>query len=126
MPDKITSLKFQLAGTLREWLEQLSAESGRSLAEEIRQQIGIASMLDRDRPTRLLCEEIWLLANEVKKEVGERWYEDDRARAIFAAAVVYHITNHGKADAPYRKDPARVETEESLIGGTIARMFRRR
>ena len=75
---------------------------------------------------RLLGEDIFLLAGEVKKEVGERWYENERARAVFVAAVADHIANVNKEDEPYRKDPSRVETEEMIIGRTISRVFRRR
>jgi hypothetical protein len=122
----VTSLKFQLGGPLRKWVEQLSSENGHSLAEEIRQQLGAAYRLDMDRRTRFLIEDIFLLASEVKKEVGERWYENERARAIFVAAVTDHITNVDKKDEPYRKDPSRVDTEEEIIGRTIARLFRRK
>jgi hypothetical protein len=121
--NEITSLKFQLAGPLRTWLEQLSAENDRSLAEEIRQQLGYAWRLDQDRRTRLLGEDISLLATQVKKEVGEPWYESERARAIFVAAVADHIANLNKPDEPYREDPN--ETQETRIGRTISRLFRR-
>ena len=122
----VTSLKFQLGGPLRKWVEQLSSEHGHSLAEEIRQQLGAAYQLDQDRRTRFLLEDIFLLAGEVKKEVGDRWYENERARAIFVAAVTDHIMSVGKGDEPYRKDPTRVDTEETIIGRTISRLFRRK
>jgi hypothetical protein len=124
--DSVTSLKFQLGGTLKKWLEETSAAAGHSLAEEIRQRLGDAWRFDRDRPTRFLAEEIFLLAQEVKKEIGDHWHESERAKATFVAAVTDHIWSHGKDDKPYRKDPDRVETEEAIIGRTIARLFRRR
>ena len=123
--EAVTSLKFQLGDTLRKWLEESSAAAGHSLAEEIRQRLGTSWRFDRDLPTRLLAEEIWLLAQEVKKEVGDRWHESEFARATFVAAVSDHIWSYGKEDKPYRKDTDRVETEEAIIGRTIARLFRR-
>jgi len=122
----LTSLKFQVGGPMRQWLERLSAEHGHSLAEEIRQQLGSAYRLDQDPRTRWLVEEIFLLASEVKKEVGDSWYESERARTIFVAAVTDHIASVGKDDEPYREDPSRVSTEEAIIGRTISRLFRRK
>jgi hypothetical protein len=124
--ESVTSLKFQVDGPMRKWLEQLSSEHRQSLAEEIRQQLATAWRLDRDPQTRLLTEDIFLLAGEVKKEVGDRWYESERARAIFIAAVTDHIMSVDKEDEPYRKDPSRVDTEETIIGRTISRLFRRK
>jgi hypothetical protein len=124
--DSVTSLKFQLRGALKKWLEESSSAAGHSLAEEIRQRLGDSWRFDRDRPTRFLAEDIFLLAQEVKKEIGDHWHESERAKATFVAAVTDHIWSHGKDDEPYRKDPERVETEEAIIGRTIARLFRRR
>jgi hypothetical protein len=124
--ESVTSLKFQLGDTLRTWLEESSAAAGHSLAEEIRQRLGTSWRFDRDLPTRFLAEEIFLLAQEVKRETGDHWHESERAKATFVAAVADHIWNRGKEDKPYRKDPDRVETEEAIIGRTIARLFRRR
>ena len=126
MNNEVTSLKFQVGGPLRKWLEQLSSEHGTSLAEEIRRQLGTAYRLHLDPRTRSLTEDIWLLASEVKKEVGDRWYESERARAIFVAAVTDHITNVDKEDQPHRKDPSHLDTEEVIIGRTISRLFRRK
>ena len=123
--ESVTSLKFQLGEVLRKWLEESSAAAGHSLAEEIRQRLGTSWRFDRDLPTRLLADEIWFLAQEVKKEVGDRWHESEFARATFVAAVSDHIWSYGKEDKPYRKDTDRVETEEAIIGRTIARLFRR-
>ena len=124
--EPVTSLKFQMAGPMRKWLEELSSESGESLAEVFRQQLTTAYRLDQDRRTRLLTEDIFLLSGEVKKEVGDRWYESERARAIFIAAVTDHIMSVDKEDEPYRKDPTRVDTEETIIGRTLSRLFRRK
>ena len=123
--EAVTSFKFQLGDTLRKWLEESSAAAGHSLAEEIRQRLVTSWRFDRDLPTRFLAEDIFLLAQEVKKEIGEHWHESERAKATFVAAVSDHIWSHGKEDKPYRKDPDRVETEEAIIGRTIARLFRR-
>ena len=124
--ESVTSLKFQLGGSLKKWLEESSSAAGHSLAEEIRQRLGDSWRFDQDRPTKFLAEEIFLLAQEVKREIGDDWYESERAKATFVAAVTDHICSHGKDDEPYRKDPDRVETEEAIIGRTIARLFRRR
>ena len=124
--NSVTSLKFQLGGELRKWLEELSSSAGNSLAEEIRQRLFTSWRFDQDLPTRFLAEDIFLLAQEVKKEIGDHWHESERAKATFVAAVADHIWSHGKKDEPYRKDPDRVETEEAIIGRTVARVFRRR
>jgi hypothetical protein len=124
--DSVTSLKFQVSGTLKKWLEESSSAAGHSLAEEIRQRLATSWRFDRDLPTRFLAEDIFLLAQEVKKEIGDHWHESERAKATFVAAVADHIWSHGKDDKPYRKDPDRVENEEAIIGRTIARLFRRR
>ena len=124
--DSVTSLKFQVGGILKKWLEESSSAAGHSLAEEIRQRLGDSWRFDQDRPTKFLAEEIFLLAQEVKREIGDDWHESERAKATFVAAVTDHIWSHGKDDKPYRKDPDRVETEEAIIGRTIARLFRRR
>jgi hypothetical protein len=126
--EQASLLKFQIGEDLREKLDEASAENGRSLAEEVRQRLIGSFRSDADRTTRDLVEEIFLLAFEVKLEVGDDWHTNDRARATFAAAVTDQIKSYGKGDEPVRKDsetePA--EPEETIVGRTIARLFRRR
>jgi hypothetical protein len=126
--EQASLLKFQIGEDLREKLDQASAENGRSLAEEVRQRLIGSFRSDADPKTRDLVEEIFLLAFEVKLEIGDDWHTTDRARATFAAAVADQINWYGKGDKPVRKDSETelAESEEIIVGRTIARIFRRR
>ncbi|MFK4530136.1 hypothetical protein ABIF90_008117 [Bradyrhizobium japonicum] len=126
--EQASLLKFQISEDLRGKLDGASAENGRSLAEEVRQRLIGSFRSDADRKTRDLVEELFLLAFEVKLEVGDDWHANDRARATFAAAVAEHINSYGKGNKPIRKDSETVpaEPEETIVGRTIARLFRRR
>ena len=86
-------------------------------------QIGICANWYEGNPCNM---HLNILAGEVKKEVGENWHENERARAIFVAAVADHVANVNKKDEPYRNDPSRTETEEMIVGRTISRFFRRK
>jgi hypothetical protein len=127
--DGTVSLKFQLTNELRGKLETVGKANGRSMAEEIRERLIGSFELEKDHKTLEILQDIVLLADEVKRDVGENWSANTQTREIFAAAVSDQIRNRdlmGDVNDHVCLDTAISQSLEATLGQSIARGFRRK
>jgi hypothetical protein len=91
MAPRKRQLNVGLDDETRAWLEEAAAQTGRTLAEEIRHRLQLTFWEDRefDPPTRQFGKDIMRLATEVEATSAGMgyWYEHQRTHAAVAAAV---------------------------------------
>jgi hypothetical protein len=87
-------LKISLPDETRAALDAASAQSGKSLADEIRARLAWSFEQDAvDKPTRDLQADIAGLAEQLSRDKRFSWYAHDKARQTFIEAVKDWITN---------------------------------
>jgi hypothetical protein len=85
-------LKITMPDDLRAKLDQASADSSLSVAEEIRSRVERTFQEDSaDPPTRELMDSVQELAELVKLQTGRSWHEDVRAANILFEAIVHRF-----------------------------------
>jgi len=85
-------LKITMPDDLRAKLDQASAKSSLSVAEEIRSRVERTLQEDAaDPPTRELKDTVQKLAELVKLQTGRAWHEDDRAANILCEAITHRL-----------------------------------
>jgi hypothetical protein len=100
-------LKVSLPGELRARLDAASAESGRSLADEIRMRVEASFAREAvDKPTRDFLDGLALMPAEIERETGAAWHSHAGAFAVFRQAILSRL--------------ARLKAQLKLEGGSIA------
>jgi hypothetical protein len=121
-------IKIILPVALRTKLDTAAAESGLSVAEEIRSRV--ARTLDHDvrdqRTTALAAKIVWL-AEQLKREKGFDWFAHPRANEAFAEAVNVAITHHKRAEnsVPAASDLMWGDDDPKTLGRSIERQYER-
>jgi hypothetical protein len=95
-------LKISLPDGTRAALDEASAESGRSLAEEIRERLGWSFEYERlDKPTRELLFAAKELAAMFQPDTGENWSETLKGRQALGLTIKGYLESgapkHGGA-----------------------------
>ena len=102
------SLKISLPDVTRAELDAASAQSGNSLADEIR--IRLARSFERDaldKPTRDLQTAVDRLTSLIRLQFGHAWHSSATAHAAFTFGIMGAIGRHKPADdaAPKSNPP---------------------
>jgi hypothetical protein len=85
-------LKITMPDELRAQLDQASAKSSLSVAEEIRSRVERTFQEEAaDPPTRELMDAVQKIAELVKLQTGRPWHEDDRAATLFHHAIIHRL-----------------------------------
>jgi hypothetical protein len=83
-------LKITMPDDLRVKLDQASAKSSLSVAEEVRSRVERTFQEDAaDPPTRELMDTVQKLAELVKLQTGRPWHEDDRGANLLCEAITH-------------------------------------
>jgi hypothetical protein len=128
-------LKISLPDETRAALDAASAQSGKSLADEIRTRLAWSFEQDAvDKPTRDLLVDIGGLAEQLARDKGFRWHSHDKARQTFIEAVKDWIANlkpaprltlRRKPKPPGVSDLMWGDDDPATLGRAIARHYGR-
>jgi hypothetical protein len=115
------SLKISLPDETRAALDAASAQSGKSLADEIRNRLAWSFARDAgDKPTRDLQSAVDRLTNLIRLQFGHAWHSSADAYAAFTFGIMGAIGRHKPADdaAPKsdRPVPLIASDEPATIG----------
>jgi hypothetical protein len=105
------SLKISLPDETRAALDAASAQSGKSLADEIRVRLARSFARDAgDKPTRDLQTAVDRLTNLIRWQFGHAWHSSADAYAAFTFGIMGAIGRHKPADdaAPKSDQPVQL------------------
>jgi hypothetical protein len=115
-------LKVSLPDHLREWLDNASSASGKSVAEEIRERVIRSFEITVDPKTQDLINFIMRLAHQIGLETGCPWHEHPGVKEAFSTAVAARVGRLGAEG-----EPAAFEIlTEPFLGKVIGRQVDRR
>jgi hypothetical protein len=112
--EKMKQLKVNLEDAVREELEKASAETGRSLADEIRSRLRISQGADAE--TRALAEQIVGLALDLQAHKNIPWHSHPKAHEALATAIQTFLEGWKSSDAAADWGPDDPQTLGRAIG----------
>src|SRR5258706_3871554 len=115
----VRQLKIVLGDDLRAKLDEVTAASGNSIAEEIRSRVERTFSAEKaaiDAKTQDLLDYIVRLASQVELETGSPWHEHSGVNQVFGSALMVRARRLGPGGEPTAFE-IRVEP---LKGTTVA------
>jgi hypothetical protein len=97
---KQPQFKVSMPDVLREWLEKASTDSGKSIAEEIRERVTRSFAIRVDPETSDLIDFIVRLALQMEQETGSPWHDQAGVNQVFASALSRRVRRFVREDGP--------------------------